>query len=121
MSSKPYDVLDTLPDLDAGVFARKLSHALAETALAVVSQEGKSKKGKVTIEFDITRMSEAGNQVMVAHKVAFSRPTRRGKSAEDDTTETPMYVGGDGALTLLPFKQDDLFKAAAAPTVRAEA
>ncbi len=111
--SKPYDALDTLPDLDAGVFARKLSRALADTALAVVSQDGKAKKGKVIVELDIARMSESGNQVMVAHKLSYSRPTRRGKSSEDDTTETPMYVAGDGALTLLPFKQDDLFKTAA--------
>lgn len=111
--NKPYDVLDTLPDFDAGVFVRKLSRAVADTALAVVSQDGKAKKGKVIIELDITRMSEAGNQVMVAHKLSYTRPTRRGKSAEEDTTETPMYVAGDGAVTLLPFKQTDLFKTTA--------
>ena len=109
---KPYDVLDTLPDLDGGVFVRKLSRALADTALAVASQDGKAKKGKVTVEFDIARLSDNGNQVVLGHKLTFSRPTKRGKATEQDATETPMYVAGNGAMTLLPFNQGDLFKQA---------
>ena len=112
---KPYDVMETLPDLDAGLFVRKLSRALADTALAVTSQDGKSKKGKVTITFNIARLSDNGNQVVMEHQVVYSRPTKRGKATEQDSTETPMYVSGNGSMTLLPFKQEDLFKQSNAP------
>lgn len=108
--AKPYDVTDTLPDLDAGLFIRKLSRALADTALAVVNQDGKSKKGQVTVTFSIGRLSDNGNQVVMEHKLAYSRPTKRGKASEQDSTETAMYVSGNGSLTLLPFKQSDLFR-----------
>ncbi len=108
---KSYDVMDSLPDLDAGVFVRKISRALADTALAVVNQDGKAKKGKVTIEFNLSRLSDGGTQVVLEHKLSYSRPTKRGRATEQDITETAMYVGSNGALTLMPFKQGDLFKA----------
>ena len=117
---KPYDVMETLPDLDAGLFIRKLSRALADTALAVASQDGKSKKGQVTVTFNIGRLSDNGNQVVMEHKLAYSRPTKRGKATEQDSTETAMYVAGNGAMTLLPYKQEDLFKQASAPVARTE-
>ncbi len=109
MSQTPYDALETLPDLDAGLFVRKLSRAMADTAMAVVSQEGRAKKGRVTITLDIERLNADGTQVNVTHTLAYSRPTKRGKATEEDATATLMYVGGNGALTLLPFKQNDLF------------
>ncbi len=109
MSQNPYDALETLPDLDAGLFVRKLSRAMADTAMAVVSQDGRAKKGRVTITLDIERLNADGTQVNVTHTLAYSRPTKRGKATEEDTTATLMYVGGNGALTLLPYKQDDLF------------
>ena len=109
MSQNPYDALETLPDLDAGLFVRKLSRAMADTAMAVVSQDGRTKKGRVTITLDIERLNADGTQVNVTHTLAYSRPTKRGKATEEDATATPMYVGGNGALTLLPFKQNDLF------------
>ena len=119
---KTYDVMDSLPDLDAGLFVRKISRALADTALAVVNQDGKAKKGSVTLTFSLARLSDSGNQIVVEHKLAYSRPTKRGRATEQDTTETAMYVGGNGALTLMPFKQGDLFKAAepAAPSRAAQ-
>ncbi|MDA8258028.1 MAG: hypothetical protein M0Z99_20790 [Betaproteobacteria bacterium] len=117
MSQNPYDALETLPDLDAGLFVRKLSRAMADTAMAVVSQDGRAKKGRVTITLDIERLNADGTQVNVTHTLAYSRPTKRGKATEEDTTATLMYVGGNGAMTLLPFKQNDLFgKAETAPS-----
>lgn len=109
MAEKNFDVADILGDLDAGVFQRKLSRAMADTALAVTTQDGKSRKGKVTVTFDFSRLSENGNQVNVTHSLDYSLPTRRGKKSEKDATETPMYVGANGTLTMLPFKQESLF------------
>lgn len=114
-NEKPFDALDMLQELDAGLFVRKMSRALSDAALAVVAQDGKAKKARVTVEIDITRMAESGNQVMLTHKLAYSRPTRRGKVVEEDTTETPMYVSADGAISMLPFTQIDLFKSDAQP------
>jgi len=106
---KTFDVADILGDLDAGVFQRKVSRALSDTAMAVTTQDGKARKGKVTITFDIVRLSDNGNQVNVVHSLNYSLPTRRGKKSETDASETPLYVGPAGVLTMLPFKQTELF------------
>ena len=50
-----------------------------------------------------------GTQVNVVHTLAYRRPTKRGKATEEDITATLMYVGENGALAILPFRQDDLF------------
>ena len=83
------DVPVFIYDLDAGVFENKFAAALNATALGVLNNGG---KGKVTIEIDLSRMSNSMEEkrVMLAHKLKFTAPTPRGKTAEEDTTETPM-------------------------------
>lgn len=105
------DLLDILPDLFAGVFLGQIETALSDAALAVVSWGDKGKKGKVTIDFDLSRIGET-NQVAVKHSVSYSYPTKRGKKSETTTTETPMHVGARGRMTLLPqAEQGGLFNA----------
>lgn len=48
-------------------------------------------------------------RVMIKHKLAYVRPTPRGKSSEEDSTETPMYVNRGGKLTILQEDQGQLF------------
>lgn len=102
------NIPDFFGELDAGVFENKLAAALNEVALGVINNGG---KGKVTVQFDIDRLSASieEKRVAIKHKLAFSKPTPRGKSSEEDTTETPMYVGRGGRLTILQEDQGQLF------------
>lgn len=88
-------------DLNAGVFAQQVGRALSDVAAGVVDT---GKKGKVTLTFDLKRIGEAA-QVNISHKVAFKRPTTRGEATEVTTSDTPMYVGARGVLSLMPGKQ----------------
>lgn len=101
-------VPEFLGELDAGIFENKISAALNAAALGVLNNGG---KGKVTIEFDLSRMSNSMEEkrVMIAHKLKFTTPTPRGKSSEEDTTETPMYVGKGGKLAIMQEGQGQLF------------
>lgn len=106
--SKMTNIPDFFGELDAGVFENKLAAALNEVALGVINNGG---KGKVTVQFDIDRLSASieEKRVAIKHKLSFSKPTPRGKSSEEDTTETPMYVGRGGKLTILQEDQGQLF------------
>lgn len=103
-----YDFTSTLADLDAGVFLQKISKAVRDTAVGVVAHGDKGRKGKVVIELSMQRIGESA-QVALAHKLHFERPTKRGKSVEEDTTETALYVGRGGALSIVPETQGKLF------------
>jgi hypothetical protein len=102
----PQENIDLLAELDAGVFAQKLARAMADTALGVVIT---SKKGRVTVQLDIAPIGTS-HQVSIAHKLSFAKPTGNGKVSEENTTETPVYVGAGGKLTILPDNQPDLYK-----------
>lgn len=103
-----YDFTTTLADLDAGVFAQKLSRAVRETALAVAENGEKGRNGTVTIKLTMTRIGES-SQLNVAHSLSYVRPTHRGKKAEDDTTSTVLHVGRGGTLSIIPDSQTDMF------------
>jgi len=94
-----------LGDLDGGVFAQKIATALSDAALAVAHT---GKTGSVTVTFAMKRIGDS-SQVQVDHKLAYSKPTAKGKVTEENTTSTPLYVGARGALTLIPDTQQRLF------------
>lgn len=100
--TNPTELFD---QLDAGIFRKKVSKAFADVALGVAIH---GKKGRVTLTFDFDRVGES-TQVEMIHKVAFSKPTERGKVIEENTTSTPLHVGVGGALTVLE-TTGDLFK-----------
>lgn len=99
--------VDVLEELDAGIFHRKTSHAVAQVALAVVNAESRKQTGKVTLEFNIERIGE-GAQVNMTHKLAYQKPTLRGKVNETDETQTLLYVGKGGKMTVTPDTQLEL-------------
>ena len=101
-------VPDFLGELDAGIFVNKFAAALNNTALGVLNNGG---KGQVVLTFDIDRLSNSVEEkrVGIKHKLKFVTPTPRGKQSEEDTTETPMYVGKGGKLTILQEDQGQLF------------
>lgn len=94
-------VPEFLGDLDGGILEQKLGSVLSDVARGVVNH---GKAGKVTLELSMSRIGES-SQVQLKHKLSFAKPTRRGKASEEDTTETPMHVAKDGALTLYPDTQ----------------
>jgi hypothetical protein len=100
--------IDILGQFDAGVFMEKVNTAIKQSSLGTVLYGEKNKVGKVNIEITTTRISES-NQVEVKHKLTFSTPTVRGKSGEESTTSTVMYVGYGGVLTVVPDTQQPLF------------
>lgn len=113
-------VPDFLGELDAGVFMNKIAAALNTTALGVLNN---GNKGKVTLTFDLDRMSNSTEEkrVMIKHKLQYSCPTPRGKTSEEDTTETPMYVNRGGKLTILQEDQGNLFTLGGDPDAKLRA
>lgn len=89
-----------LADLDAGVLLQKLGRALRDAALGTVAHGG---KGKVVLEFAMSRVGES-TQVECKHTIRSTTPTRRGRIVEDNVTSTPLYVAGNGRVSLFPIQ-----------------
>lgn len=102
------DVPEFLGELDAGIFMNKISAALNTAALGVLNN---GNKGKVVLTFDLDRMGNSieEKRVMIKHKLQYTCPTPRGKTTEEDTTETPMFVNRGGKLSIMQEDQGDLF------------
>lgn len=96
------NIHDFLGELDAGIFENKLAAALSEVALGVVTND---KQGTVKLEFTLKKMDSDNPQVQIQHKLSYVKPTKRGKSSEEDTTATPMYVHKGGVLSVTPDKE----------------
>lgn len=91
-------------DLDGGVFEEKLSRVLSDVAGAVIDH---GSTGQVIIQLDLKQIG-GSSQVTVNHCLKYKRPTSKGSVSEVNTTTTPMYVGGRGALTFFPEDQGQL-------------
>lgn len=98
------NIEEFLAELDAGVFAQKLSRALSDVAMNVCTNE---RKGKVAVEFDIQMTSSS--QVKITHTIKSAKPTRRGEATEKDTTQTVMHVNSGGRMTFFPENQHQMF------------
>ena len=86
------DVHEFLGELDAGIFENKLATALSEVALGVLAHD---KQGTVKVEFTLKKADSDNPSVQIQHKLSYVKPTKRGKSAEEDTTATPLSVTPD--------------------------
>jgi len=100
------NVDDFIGELGAGVIKEKIAHVLSEAALATVLNGQGNKKGKVGIEFSFTQVGE-NDQVIVSTKLTQSVPTKRGKKMIEDVTDTPMFVGKGGVLTVDQPKEEE--------------
>ena len=95
---KATDTAEFISELNAGIFANQIGHALSEVAAGVVDNK---KIGTVTLTFTLKQIADS-SQVTVNHKLAYKVPTKRGSRSEDTTLDTPMHVGSGGCLTLFP-------------------
>ncbi|HHN8388120.1 hypothetical protein ABMZ76_00085 [Morganella morganii] len=98
------NIPDFFSELDAGIFGNKLSAALNDVAIGTNKNGG---TGEVHVIFKFTQSDE--DRVKISHKLKMVTPTKRGKKSEEDTTETPMWVGKGGKLTILQEDQGQLF------------
>lgn len=110
---KQTDTTEFFNELNGGVFAGQIGHALSEVAAGVVDT---GKVGKVIITLDFKQVGESC-QVAIKHKLDFAIPTKRGTKREHTTTDTPMHVGSGGRITLFPEQPmpDQLFSRDNAP------
>lgn len=99
---------DLFGELDAGIFLNKVARGLADVALGTVTT---GKAGKVVLTFDLKQIGTS-NQVHIKHAIKMVKPTPNGRATEENTTETPVYVGTGGALSVFPDKQEPMFKGA---------
>jgi len=104
----PKPTLDeTLGEFDAGLFIDKAHEALKQVAMGVIAT---GKKGQVTIVLDLEQIGDSSS-VQTKHTLKYARPTKNGKTTEENATSTPMYVDNLGYMTISPQTQDDIFKA----------
>jgi len=99
------DVEEFIDELGAGALKEKIALALSEVALATVLHGSAGIKGKIALNFTFTKMGDH-DQLIVTHKITSDRPTRRGRVSEHDTTETAMFVGKGGVMTIAPPRED---------------
>lgn len=99
------NVDDFIGELNAGIFKDKLGTVLSEAALGVMIHGNGVRKAKVKIEFTLAQIGD-NEQVLIAHKLSTDIPTKRGKQCMEDTTETPMFVGKGGVMTVEAPKED---------------
>jgi hypothetical protein len=100
------DAKQFIGEIGGGVFAEQVSSALSDVAANVMMH---NKAGKVTITFDLKKMNGDTSQVMIKHKLDYKVPTNRGQRTETGTTETSMYVGRGGKMTIANEAQTDMF------------
>lgn len=98
------EVAELLGELGAGTFEEKLSRVINETASAVMANE---REGEVVLKFKIKPISNC--QAKVMHTIEFKAPTLNGIKSEKNTTDTVMYVGQKGKMSLFPEDQMQMF------------
>ena len=105
------NLLNFMQEVDSGAFAIRAAAYLKEVAQAVARHD---KGGEIVIKFSIkpskkTNQTGAGARCDVVTKLNYVRPTNNGKIAEENNTETPMWINKDGSVTLLAASHDDMF------------
>lgn len=101
--SKKTDLMELMPQLDAGVLVQRIERALSNCAASSVDL---NRKSKVSLELSLSRIGK-GAQVMMDCTVSYKCPTDRGEVTEKETTSIPLCVGRGGRLTLFSEDQDD--------------
>ena len=103
---KNTDATQFISELNGGAFQDQLGHIISVVAKGVVKH---NKKGQVTIKFDIARIGES-SQVEIAHTLAYTEPTAKGKKYEDTASKTPMHLNAGGDVTAFANHTKQLFE-----------
>lgn len=100
----PPDIFRTLGELDAGSLQSQATYAMRDIAQALRDLEASKVKGRLIIDLTLEHAKGSG-QLLVTHKLTFTKPTETGKASEETNGDTLLYVGRDGSLTVLPETQ----------------
>jgi len=100
------DIANMIGELNGGQVEQMLNLALSDAALNTLTHD---KVSTVTLQLKMTRIGDS-NQVGVVSTVSYKVPTKRGSRSEDYATDTPMFVGAGGKLSVTPDNQIDIFK-----------
>ena len=98
------DNTEILHDLDAGIFAQKISEALTEAGRAAIHHD---KNAKVVIELTYEPISNT-RQCQVKHKLKSVIPHSTGQVTDEDEKKTPIYIHQDGKQAVTPESQTEL-------------
>lgn len=104
MSDTKTNVSEFIGELNAGILIQQVGALLSEVALATTINGNKSKKGKVGLSFTITPMNEG--QVVITTKLDHLIHTKTGEKTEKSVSQTPMFVGKGGVMTINQPKED---------------
>ena len=92
------NVNEFIGELNAGILVEQIGIALSAAALATIIN-GLGKKAKVSLDFTLTQIGE-NDQVVITTKLSTAMPTKRGKKSEENSADTPMFVGKGGRMTI---------------------
>ena len=106
--TKP-DFLKTLEELQGGTLIAILTRALADTAMGVADHASGKQKGRVTLTFELTR-GQGAFQLELAHKIAYTHPTTRGKKGEESADTSTVFLNTLGHVSVVPDGQGRLFE-----------
>lgn len=84
--------------LAGGVQRQILEAVLTKTAKAVITHGAKGRKGKITIQLDLSRLNDEEDNagLKVESKISYQLPTKRGDVAENEKRESVMYLTPKG-------------------------
>lgn len=100
------DVTQMIGELNGGQVEQMLNIALSDAALNTLTHD---KTSEVSLSIKMSRIGDS-NQVSAVATVKYKVPTKRGSRSEDYATDTPLYVGAGGKLSVTPDNQIDIFK-----------
>jgi hypothetical protein len=101
MSKQLKKPLDALGEMDAGIFLDKVGRGLSDAGKAAIAH---GKQAKVVLELTFKQLSNT-QQCDVSHKIKTEIPHATGKTIDEDTKSTPMYIHTDGNISVFSEEQ----------------
>lgn len=102
----PTNVENFIGEVNAGVLAKQIGHALSDVAESVLSHED---KGEITLKIKMAPSKNA-SQVELDYTLDYKAPkAKKGFRSERTPGNTLMYVGNGGKLSTFPESQGDFF------------
>ena len=98
------EIEEFISELGAGVFEEKLTRSIKDTALACMAN---NKTGEISLKFKITPINQS--QAKITHLITTKAPTLNGEKTEKNSTDTHMFVGKGGKMSLFPEDQTQMF------------
>ncbi len=98
------DIWATLAELDGGSVEAQFRHAAVAVAKAMRDIDDSKVKGRLSLDLTFDR-SKGSGQILVTSRVSVTRPTEKGKTADQSDGETLVYVYSNGHMSVLPETQ----------------